>query len=251
MSWIPSITRQVLFTLALILTPLAVLTLIIVLVWDLPDYDQARASTIASIAVALATFLLAAVAFWQMRDARTQAQEIQHAQVRPLLIPASTIPKVAGPWLRPEDVWGSQLEHHLDIRNVGNGVAYDVWGILIPPENLAPFGQTYFTLILNLPIVSGEVANNAQFNKGGVTFKGEPKIQDVPLALPNDLAFKPGVVDQQRKLPLCLARLTLTCRDILGLRHAGIFDLTVQGDWIHVKMCTAARQDIRDLYEAQ
>ncbi len=96
----------------------------LIAVWAWQDPAAAtRLATVASLLVALGTVELALATFSQTRQLRMQASEARHASLRPLLVPDGPLPK--------DDLW-NQSRLQLRIRNVGAGVATNVWGCPSP-----------------------------------------------------------------------------------------------------------------------
>ena len=68
-----------------------------------------------------------------------------------------------------------------------------------------------------------------------------------------------GEKDQIAGVPLCasdlpqsgllqpIVRITITCRDVLGLKHASIFDYTRHGSWIAIATLKEILCDIDDI----
>jgi hypothetical protein len=193
--------------------PLAIIAVLVLMtlagiVWTWLEDDRVGVGTFA---LALATFILAVVSFYEMQESRKRAQEDRRAAFRPLLIPTEEM----GPWTDPDTAryWNSSQCMNT-IRNVGTGVATNVKGVILPPTEPAPSTDLVFSASVFRPLAADE-SMSVLFEKGAIlVFRGN-QIANVPLF---------ATASSHHML-----RLTLTYWDILGLKHASIFDLTKDG----------------------
>lgn len=185
-------------------------------------FDPHSVTAVGTVTLTVATLLLVTVAFFdiheshkqvqeQIDESRKQAQETQHAQLRPLLIPRGLLPT------EPTETWPADADGlYLDVQNVGSGVAVNVCGLLLSSTESGPRPNKFY-LRFDLPMAPNEPVK--RWLKRGTHLSRELTIGNegdkVPLGCPDT--------------PTCKARLTLSYRDILGYRHASIFDLTTDG----------------------
>ncbi len=168
--------------------------------------------------VAIATLVLAAAAFFQIRESRKQAVEWRRAEIRPILVPRSKLPA------NDSDMWGgSNNSYPIELQNVGSGVATNIWGVILPRADFSPgpgVPPQFYSRSL-FPIAREEIAKTV-FSQGGTIFSGGDCLEGYALGAPttSDHAY--------------IARLTLTYSDISDLRHGSIFDLTGTGVWMTV-----------------
>jgi hypothetical protein len=208
--------------------------------WSLGS-DATSVNALAGIAVATLTLAFVAVAFFQMWDNRSHVQEAQEAQLRPLLVPRLILPM---------DLWQGypNREHHLDIQNVGNGVATNVSGVILPPAYSRHDVPQQFFLRLQFPLARGETTNGL-FKSGGTIFTAEETIAGIQLGVPLERAPEPptSLPNLISRRDRCVARLTISYRDMLGLKHASVFDLTQTGVWVCIELPSRITHDIDDL----
>ena len=85
------------------------------------------------------------------------------------------------------------------------------------------------------------------FKVGGTLFDNQDLISGVSFSVPKERAPESDFHDPRARRDRCMARLTLTCVDVFGLKHASIFDLTQIGEWVCVAVKNEIAKDIRDL----
>ncbi len=202
-------------------------------IWTSPA-ASAQLTATASLGVATATLELAIVAYMQIIESREAAK----AQFRPVLVPKTGPAQIEGLWAA-----GS---HTINIENVGFGVATDVWGVLLPPTVPSQkTTDTQFYLRAEVPIAPGE-CNKMWFLKGGTIFLANDRIGNFTFGVPSHLSPEEGMPDQTARRDRCVARMTLTYRDIFGRKYASIFDFTQTKTWVSVAIFGIAK-DIPDL----
>lgn len=190
-------------------------------------------SEVASVAVALATLVLAYVTYLSVR----QARDAQRALARPVLVPANI----------PQSKYVEKGEAtNLDIQNVGSGVANDVWVVLFPYSDPLPWVPTQLSLRDHLPL-RPEERRRMPIAPGGTTFTSRDRIGRVSLTVPPELARESGFPNPHDRRERVVARLTLSCRDSVGLKHAFIYDLDWLDHWVLVSTGPLIRKDLRDL----
>lgn len=210
---------------------MAAMLLMFILIIILPG-DPYRIGAASSAAVAFATLLLA----WFTWQSVQQSREQMRAMRRPVLVPISAPPRDA-PHSR---------EFAIEIRNVGCGLALAVWAVWMPRRASAQAGlPRQYSAAHPFPIPPGEAAS-VRLEKGGTLFAEEDRIGEEPLAVP---AGEPGpeTIDPSERRPRRIGRLTLTWRDVFGLKHAGTFDLDLQGRWIAERIQEKIPKDLSDL----
>lgn len=210
---------------------MAAMLLMFILIITLPG-DPYRIGAASSAAVAFATLLLA----WFTWQSVQQSREQMRAMRRPVLVPISAPPRDA-PHSR---------EFAIEIRNVGCGLALAVWAVWIPRRASAQAGlPRQYSAAHPFPIPPGEAASVC-LKEGETLFAEEDRIGEEPLAVP---AGEPGpeTIDPSERRPRRIGRLTLTWRDVFGLKHAGTFDLDLQGRWIAERIQEKIPKDLADL----
>lgn len=197
----------------IIITGLAVSALTIgLMIWAAwPGSDHNVMVAEGTFALALVTFWLVIVAFNEMQEGRRRTQETQRASLRPLLIPVSALGLGPDP---DEGAFWRKAEHIIRIKNVGNGVATNVQGVMLPRIDAGLRTEALHSTRCFRPIGTGEDGLDGHFTWGIIPMSRDAQIKGVPLSALRE--------DRNR---YCLLRLTLTYWDILGLRHASIFDL--------------------------
>ncbi|MGD0172866.1 MAG: hypothetical protein ABSC61_00315 [Anaerolineales bacterium] len=190
-------------------------------------------ANLAAIGVVVATLVLAFFTYLSVR----QARDAQRALVRPILIPTN-IPNT-------EDLINAQ-QRQFDIKNVGSGVATDIWGVLFPYSDSLPWVPPQLSLRYNLPLQSGETVAMI-FKTGGTMFTVRDRIGRESITVPSKLATESGVPNLNDRYERVIARLTLTCRDSLSLKHSYIYDLDSLDHWVSVNNRYSIRKDLRDL----
>jgi hypothetical protein len=190
-------------------------------------------SDIASVGVAVATLVLAFFTYLSVR----QARDAQRARARPVLIP-SNVPQ-------SKEVERGEATN-LDVQNVGSGVAVDVWGVILPFSDPLPWVPTQLSLRDHLPLRPGEI-RRMPFAPGGTMFTHADRVGHVPVAVPPELAPEASFPNSQDRRERVVARLTLSCRDSLGLKHAFAYDLDWLDHWVSVNTGSLVRKDLRDL----
>jgi hypothetical protein len=203
--------------------------------------DASRVNAAASVLVAAGTMALAFVTFYQIQTTRRQSLETQQAQVRPLLVPQSEINAHAT--LR---IW-SQRELIINLKNVGAGVAVNIWGVILPPNEVRTDVPPQFNLRAPDPIANGD-KSGYKFQLGGSVFTGQERIGQIELGAPKGEAVETDIseLNQMDRRDRYVARLTLSYEDIYGLKHASIYSLTSTGAWVCTKVLSNISESLRD-----
>ena len=188
---------------------------------------------IASISVAIATLILAFFTYLSVR----QARDAQRALARPILIPAN-IPQ-------SKDIQEG-LAATLSVENVGSGAATDVWGVIFPYFDTLPEVPPQLSFRDHLPLRPSE-KRTMPFMPGGTVFTTKDRVGKVPLTVPAELAPEAGIPDPRDRKERVIARLTLTCRDSLGLKQSFAYDLDWTDHWICINSGSIVKKDLRDL----
>jgi hypothetical protein len=165
---------------------------------------------------------------------RRQSLQVHEASFRPILIPEGNLSKTS--------LWGGP-DFHLQIRNVGNGLATNVQAAILPPiENRNQLPPIFYADI-SAPIPNGESAK-VMFRVGGLMISEEDTISGIPLSVPFERKPEDSFPNPHRTEPRCIARITITATDILGIKHASIFDWSIADRWIAVNTIPKAPMDI-------
>lgn len=209
--------------------------------WQNPSSEQVRVNTVASIIVAAATLLLAGVSVYQIHVARQQLRENQEAAHRPFLVPEGMLPTGKG----PSGVW-TETRFSLEVRNVGSGLATNICAVLLPPAGDKSQLPKQFSCRARVPVGSLSVAH-LDFGEGGTMFSWEDTVAGHSFSIPSTIAYDPSRFDQINRREMSVARLTLTCADIFGIKHCFIYDFTSSNTWIATAYLPGVEQDIRDL----
>jgi hypothetical protein len=180
-----------------------------------------------------------------LAQSRTQSLETLYALNRPILAPRMPLS------LRNNDLdWDSQ-HYTVKVRNVGTGVALNVWGVLLPPkqaETVDPPRQ--YCLKSHAPISQEDKDIDTYFLEEKI-FRGDEMI-----------AHREGTTEQYSLCPPSVdlpqdsvdgrlgyvARLTLTYRDVFGRKHASIYDHTDRHRWKFVVHLDDIRNDLEDMH---
>jgi len=220
---------------ALLATPLAGI-IAAWLAWQNPQ-AAGTLSSVASILVAAGTFELAWVALPQVRQFQHQQVSQEEAEFRPVMIPEGVVP--------PESLWQGP-EFHLQIRNVGRGLASNLEAILLPPKAGRKVVPPMFHAAIPRPITPG-YPEEIKLRPGGYMIVEDDIISGVSLAVPPERSPEKGFPDPHRTQPRCTARMTITCTDLFGVKHASIFDWQESGGWLAVKIISHADAQIEDV----
>lgn len=203
-------------------------------VWLAPDSTHINA--VASIAVALATLLLAIIAFWQILESRDQIRRAEYASLRPLLIPSSSFDHKNIQDSAPDEI-------SFKVRNVGNGVATNVWGLVFPADESQGRSTNQRGSRPDNPIA---VNDNVDFKFiRGTAFNQSDQIANIPM-VPEKILRSSNPLKRSDQY---VARLTLTYSDVFGLKHASFFDLTNKNSWVCVAVKNNISSDLGDLNE--
>jgi hypothetical protein len=189
--------------------------------------------TAATMAMAIATVEVALGSVYGIYQGQKQARETLYAQSYPILVPKG---RSANEHVDPEHEpfkWQAE-QHNITIENVGTGVALNIWGVLLPPDDgprsvLPP----QFFMRWRAPIKPGETVTTL-FKSGGFVFHCNDKIGKHPLCVPREHAPIKEFRNLTDRTPRYWARLTLTYSDVFGRKHASIFDYSIADTWSHV-----------------
>jgi hypothetical protein len=195
---------------------------------------QLSMADIASIAVAITTLILAFFTYLSVR----QARDAQRALARPVLIPATNS--------ESKELQNGQATN-LDIENVGPGVATDIWLVLFPYSDSLSGLPTQLSYREHLPLRPGE-RRRMPIGQGGTIFSSKDRVGRFPLTVPAEFAPEAGgLPDPRNRRPRVIGRLTLTCRDSLGLKWSFAYDLDWTDHWISINSGSLVQKDLRDL----
>jgi hypothetical protein len=187
--------------------------------------------------VAAGTFELALVALLQLRQLQLQQRAQEEAEFRPVLIPEGLVP--------PESLWQGP-EFQLQLRNVGRGLATNVEAILLPPIARRTVLPPMFHAVVRRPITPG-YPEEITLRQGGYMVAEDDMISGIPMAVPPERRPEDGLPDPHRTQPRCIARMSITCTDLFGVKHASIFDWQESGGWLAVKLVNHADGQIEDI----
>ncbi len=184
-----------------------------------------------------------------LEEGRRQFLEAQYAAHRPLLVPLDRhlddIPAVIE--------WNASVEF-INIQNAGTGVANNIWGVFMPPVSWSTTvpPQKHIHLATPLPpgAKSSEECTDTIFKWGGTIFNTYDKISEHTLGVPEERALNENF-NHLEKRDWCIARLTLTCSDVFGKKHASIFDYTTMGVWVNVAFISNIEHDLGEMNEAK
>ncbi len=178
-----------------------------------------------------------------LAEGRRQSQEalaLAHEQIgqgkQPILIPLSALPLTAV--VGQLDYTHSELPLVLMI--VGTGVALNIWGVLVPPQNIP---QTPYSFSNQAHLLQSK-EDKVIFRKSqSYFFTEKDKIGELDLRPSSELT-KVGTIDVLRYA----ARLTLTYIDVFGIKHATIYDYTNANEW-KVVAHFRVQHDLEDMYK--
>lgn len=191
----------------------------------------------ASIAVAGATLLLALVTYRAVTDARQSSFTAQRALARPLLAPTNPIDQGDLPNAR---------ERMIDIANMGNGAALNIWGLLMPFSEPIQGLPRQLSMRFPFPLPPSAVMP-MKFSQGGTMFLEQDAVAGVPFSVPAELAPDEGFPDTQDRKDRVVARLTLSYEDIFSQIHSAVFDLSQQNEWAAVRIQQGIAAGIREI----
>jgi hypothetical protein len=191
--------------------------------------DPGRIQLLSSIIVAFATLGLAIVTFFQSRQLRFQSEQSLRASLRPLLVPEGALPGSA--------LW-STSNFQLSIRNLEGGPATNVSVAVLPQiaNRQDFFPHLFFGRVLQ-PIAVAD-KNPVNLSQGQVLISEENNIAGVRLYAPATTVSGPTQP---------LARITVTCHDVFGLKHASIFDYRRDGVWVAIAYLAEVDRDLDDV----
>ena len=202
--------------------------------WAWLSSEQTRINAIASLAVALATLFLATVAFVQILESREQIRRAEYASLRPLLVPDTSFDN--------EQLHDNEIvQIFFDVRNVGSGVATNVWGVILPLPESETITTNQWCARPDNPLAAND-PSRLVFSKGTI-FGQNDRIDGVSLVPQKILSPNSPLVRDDRYA----ARLTLTYSDVFGLKHAAFFDLTTNNKWVCFAVRNEISKDLSDL----
>jgi hypothetical protein len=103
-----------------------------------------------------------------------------------------------------------------------------------------------FYAVIPGPISPGESAK-VMLRQGGYIISEDDTVSGVGLSVPPERTPETGFPSPFRTQPRCTARITITCTDLFGIKHASIFDWQELGGWIAVKLIRRADAQIEDI----
>jgi hypothetical protein len=182
-----------------------------------------------------------------LEEGRRQFLEAQYATNRPLLVPlARHLNDI------PTEIEWDHSVQFINIQNGGTGVATNIWGVLMSPISWSSIIPSQYHIRLPTPLLPGakssEDPTDTMFKQGRTIFNSYEKIGEYSLGVPEERAAEENIFKRRDR---CIARLTLTCSDIFGRKHASIFDYTIWGEWINVDFLPNIEHDLGDMNEAK
>jgi hypothetical protein len=190
--------------------------------------SAARLGTFSAILVATATLELALVTYFQGQQLRYFSEESRRAPLRPLLMPDGQ--------LASGELWPAQ-HTELHVRNVHGGPATNVLVVVLPQTaNRTSYFFPFYGRLAQ-PIVAGERVKLG-LGRGSVLIGEDDCIGSVPLFAPPEPSSGPTQP---------VARVTITCTDVMGLKHASVADWTTQGVWVAIATLSEVSEDIHDI----
>jgi len=180
-----------------------------------------------------------------LAESRAQSLATLYALSYPILAPRTPLS------LRNNDLdWDSQ-HYTVRIKNVGTGVALNVWGVLLPPKQAEPVDHPrQYCLRSHTPVSQGDKDIDTYFLSGEILFRSDEMIENRDgtteqyTLCPPSVDLPPDGADGQNGY---VARLTLTYRDVFGKKHASIYDHTNRHRWKFVVHLDDIRNDLEDM----
>ena len=217
-------------------------------VWTAIGAIGAFIAAIAASFAGLFTYRIMQAGQKQVELARIQNQQTleseRDAQL-PVLMPTKSIESAGYAEKGPggESIQHAQLGYdrafrfaRVEIANVGPGLALNVCGVLFEPRPDAEVHRTtgqYHFHRYDKPFTPGAPPITMDWTGSGLPFVGDVTLDtDGRYTLYAASTPRPG--NLFHGAPQMNARLTLTYSDIFGRRHAAIYDLTAQWEWINV-----------------
>jgi len=180
-----------------------------------------------------------------INQGHTHSLETLHALNRPILAPRAPLS------LHNNDLnWDSQ---HCTVRlkNVGTGVAINIWGILLPPKKPESVeSPLHYCLRAHVPISQEDNDIDSYFLLEEKKYYGDEMIEKRDgtskqySLCPPSLSEPSDAVDGKYAY---VARLTLTYTDVFGRKHASIYDHTDRHRWKFVAHLDDIRDDLEDI----
>jgi len=172
----------------------------------------------------------------QSQDALGLAREQIEQSKQPILIPLSALPLTA--LIGQLDYTHSELP--LELKNVGTGVALNIWGVLVPPKSIPQKPYSFssqahllqdkeFKALFHI----GQFDYFTEKDKIGV-YDLKPSSELTQVAMTNILKYA--------------TRLTLTYIDVFGVKHATVYDYTHGNEW-KVVAHSRVQHDLEDMYK--
>ena len=193
---------------------------------------------ILTLLIVIASFIAIYVNHKQTQKALAIAHEQIEQSKQPILIPISPLPLTAV--VGELDFTVPNLS--LDLRNVGTGVALNIWGALERPQNVQqrPFSFSNQSHLIQDKEIA-VIFRMGQF----FSFIDNDKIGEYNLWPSSDLTGMAQGGNAKRLKYAC--RLTLTYIDVFDIKHATIYDLTCDNEWKFVKHFRIPI-DLEDIY---
>ncbi len=175
-------------------------------------------------------------------EKRANSLELLYALQRPILVPRAPL------GLRNNDLnWDSQ-HYTVSIKNVGAGVALNIWGVLLPPKKagMVELAQQY-CLRSHVPLSQEDRDIETYFLLEEKKFRDDEMIEkrdgtgELYSLYPY---FVDPVLDGVDGTYTYVARLTLTYADVFGRKHASIYDYTNRHRWKFVAHIDDIRKDL-------
>jgi hypothetical protein len=180
-----------------------------------------------------------------LEEGRQQFLEAQYNASRPLLVPA--VADLTEQYEAEEPItfdWESSTSF-VTIQNVGTGIATNIWIAMLPPAPLPDPTHQYVSR-LGLPLAPDAPPVKVYVRQGASLFHESNRLNGHTLSVPPEHATGPTERGDR-----FLARLSITCQDIFGRKHASIFDLNDRGNWVSVAFLTNIQYDLGDIDAAQ
>lgn len=156
-----------------------------------------------------------------------------------VLYPSGLIP-LADPW----HIDWSQRTFELEICKLGPGMVDTICGALLPPlsPKVKTLSERYYLWLA--PLFRPEESKRlVTMTQAGLWFSQDTCIEGYTFAAPP----VPSYLEMQGGAPYVVARLTLTCHDIIGGKHASIYDYHAFNGWQRVAFMADIPADIPDL----
>ncbi len=184
-----------------------------------------------------------------LEEGRIQFLEAQHAAHRPLLVPIVQFPGNPSISMISDEVNWNIPDKSFWLRNVGTGIAMNIWGVLVQPETM-PLPNIQYAGFVGAPLAPTDNSLEVLFLRNRTILTRADKIGEYALCIPR-VSPEEQIDIQNGRGDKFIARLILTYHDIFGRKHASIFDFANRGVWVNRAFISDIAHDIGEMDEVR